>query len=61
MVHLVNKNKSDTDSINYIITFLRVNKMVVNKDFLMSRNVSYIETIPIFPEEYIHESNNLTQ
>ena len=42
MVDLVDVNKNDLYSIKYIIKLLMVNKMVVTKEFLKSRNVSYI-------------------
>ena len=61
MVDLVDLNKNDSFSIKYIIKFLRGNKMVVNKEFLKSRNVLDIGYIPISPEEYINESKNLTK
>ena len=61
MVELVDVNTNDPDSIKYIIKFLRVNKMVVTEELLKSRNVTAIESIPIYSEDYINESNNLTQ
>ena len=35
--------------------------MLVTKDFLKSSNVPDIGSIPISSEDYINESNNLTQ
>ena len=35
--------------------------MVLTKELLKSRNVPDIGYIPFFSEEYINESNNLTQ
>ena len=54
-------NKNDPDSIRYIIKLLRVNTMVVTKDFLKSINVPYIGSISISSEEYIYKSKNITQ
>ena len=54
-------NTNDPDSIKYIIKFLIVNTMVINKEFLKSSNVSYIRSITIYSYEYINESNNITQ
>ena len=34
MVELVDENKNDTDSIKYIIKFLRLHAIVVTKDFI---------------------------
>ena len=51
----------DTDIIKYSITLLRVNTMIVNKEFLKSNNVPDIGSITISSEDYINESNNLTQ
>ena len=39
MVDIVDINTNDSDIIKYIINFLRVNIMVVTKEFLKSRNV----------------------
>ena len=38
-----------------------VNTMVFTKEFLKSRNVPDIGSIPIYSEDYIDESNNLTR
>ena len=35
--------------------------MIVIKDFLKSKNVSDIGSIPISSDDYINKSNNLTQ
>ena len=40
---------------------MRVKRIIVTKDFLKSRNVPDIGSIPIFSEDYINESNNLAQ
>ena len=61
MVDLVNINTNDSGSIKYNIKLLRGNTMIVNKEFLKSRNVTYIVSIPISSEDYIKESKNLTQ
>ena len=60
MVELVDIKTNDTDSIKYSIKFLRVNKMMVTKELLKSRNVTDIVSIKPYPEEYINESRNLT-
>ena len=54
-------NTNDPDSIKYIIKFLRVNTMLVTKDFLKSSNVPDIGSITISSEYYINESKNITQ
>ena len=61
MLDLVDVNKNDPYSINYIIKFMRGNKMVSTKEFLNSINVPYIGSIPIYSEDYTHESENLTK
>ena len=61
MVKLVRVNKHNPDSIKDVVKLLRGNKMVVNKEFLKSRNVPDVESIPISSEEYINETNNLIQ
>ena len=58
---MVGVNKNDPDSIKYIIKFLRGNKMVGNKEFTKTRNIPDIESMPIYSEDYINESKNLTQ
>ena len=47
MVDMVDVNTNDPYSIKYIIKFLRGNTMVVDKEFLNSRNVLYMGPIPI--------------
>ena len=47
-------------SYKFISKFLRVKTMIVTKEFLKSRNVPDIGSIPISSEDYINESNNLT-
>ena len=61
MVNMVDVNTNNPDSINYSIKLLRVNAMLVTKDFLKSSNATDIGSIPISSEDYIKESNNLTQ
>ena len=61
MVELVDINTNDNDSTKYSTKLLRGKKMIVTKEFLKSRNMPDIESIPISSEEYINESNNLTQ
>ena len=58
---LVDIKNNDPDSTNYSIKFLRGNKMIVTKYFLESRNVPDIGYTPDSSEDYINESNNLTQ
>ena len=60
MVELVGLNKNDTYSIKFIIKLLILNTMVVTKKFLKSSNVPDIGSIPIYSEECINESNNIT-
>ena len=52
MVGMVDVNKNDTESIKYIIKFLRVNTMAATKEFFKSRNVTYIVSIKTSSEEY---------
>ena len=61
MADLVNVNTNDPDSIKYINKLLIGNTMVVTKYFLNSRNVPDIVSIQISSEDYINESENLTQ
>ena len=61
MADLVDVNTNDPDSIKYINKLLRGNTMVVTKDFLKSRNVPDTASIQISLEDYINESENLTQ
>ena len=60
MVEMVDINNNDHDRTKYIIKYLRVNTMIVAKELLQSRNVLYIVSIPIYSEDYINESKNLT-
>ena len=57
----MNANTDDQDIIKYIKTFLRENILVVTKEFLKSRDVTSIGSIPIYAEAYINESKNITQ
>ena len=61
MLNLVDVSTNDTDSIKYRIKFLRVNTIIVTNQFLKSINVPDIGSITIYSEDYINESNNLTQ
>ena len=61
MVGLVDGNKNNPDSIKYINKLLRWNTMVVTKKVLKSRNIPDIGSITIYSEDYITESNNITQ
>ena len=58
MVQLMDVNTNDADIIKYLIKSLRGNIMVVNKEFLKSRNVPDIVSIPIYSEDYITPENN---
>ena len=60
-MELVDVNTNYPYIIKYIIEFLRVNTMLVTKDFLKSSNVPDIGSIPIYSEECINESNTITQ
>ena len=53
MVELVDK-KNYPDSIKYSIKLLRVNIMIVTKDFFKSRNFPDTRSIPILSEDYIN-------
>ena len=61
MVDLVDINTNYPDSMKYIIVLSKRKTRIVTKEFLKSRNVTYIESIPIYSEDYINESKNLTQ
>ena len=61
MVDLVDINTNDPDRSKYSIKLLRGNTIIVTKEFLKSRNVPDIISIPISSEDYINVSNNLTQ
>ena len=52
---------NDPDSINYSTKFLRVNTMIVTKEFLKSSSFPDSESVIISSEDYINESKNLTQ
>ena len=61
MVALVDINTNFPDRIEYNIKLLIGDKNIVTKKFLKSINVPDIGYIPIYSEEYINESKNLTQ
>ena len=61
MREMVDVDKNYPDSTKYIIRFLRLNKNIVTKELLKSINVPDIGSIAIYSEDYINESNNLTQ
>ena len=61
MVGLVYINTIDSDITKDIITIFRGNTMIVTKEFPKSINVPYIGSIPIYSENYINKSDNLTQ
>ena len=54
-------NRNNTDSIKYIIKFLRRNTMILTKYFLKSGNVSDFGSITFYSQDYMNESNNLTE
>ena len=58
---MVDIKTNDNDSSKYSIKFFRGNKMMVTKEFIKSRNVTDIESIPIYSEDYINKSNNPAQ
>ena len=58
---MVDVNKNDLDIIKYIINLLRGNKMVVTKEFLKSKNLPDIGSIPIYSEDYINKPKNPIQ
>ena len=60
MMDMVDVNTNDHDSNKYSIELLRGNTMIFTKEFLNSRNVPDIWSIPTFSEDYINESNNFT-
>ena len=49
------------DITKYSINFLRGNIIIVTKEFLKSGKVPDIGSIPIYSEDYINETKNLTQ
>ena len=61
MVKLVDINTNDPYITKYSIRLFRGNTMIVTKEFPNSRNVPCIGFFPISSEDYINESNNLTQ
>ena len=61
MVDLVDINTNYLDITKYSIKYLSINTKVVTKEFLKSRNVPDIASIPIYSEDCINESNNLNQ
>ena len=61
MVDLVNINTNDSDSIKYIIKFLRGKTMIVSKEFLKSRDVPEFWSTQISSYDYINEPDNTTQ
>ena len=61
LVELVDVNTNNPDSIQYRIMLLRGNARIFTKDFLKSRDVPDIGSIPISSEDYINESKNITQ
>ena len=54
MVDLVDLNNNDLDSIKYMIRFLRVNTMLVTKEFLNSMNLPDIGSIKISSEDHLY-------
>ena len=61
MVELEDVNTNDPDYIKYSIMSLIENTIVLTQDFLGSRNVPDIVSIPISSEGNINESKNLKQ
>ena len=58
---MVDINTNDTDRNNYRIELFRGNTMILMNKLLKPRNVTYVGSIPNSSEDYINESNNLTQ
>ena len=58
MIHI---KTNDLDSNKYRIKFLRVDKIIVTKEFLKSRDVPDIESVTISSYDYINKSKNITQ
>ena len=54
-------NTNDPESTKYIMKFLRRKTLVVTKEFLKSKNVPEMASIPIYSEVYINKYNNLSQ
>ena len=61
MVDMADINTNDPNSIKYRIMFLIGNIIIVTKEFLNSRNMTDLGSIPITSEGYINESKNSTQ
>ena len=61
MVCLLDKITNDPKSTKYSIKLWLRNTTLATKDFLKSRNVPDIVSIPIPLEDYINEPKNLTQ
>ena len=58
---LVYIKTNDHDITHCSIKLLRLNTITLTKEFLKSRNVPDIGSIPIYSKYYINESNNITQ
>ena len=54
MMYLVDVNTNDPYSIKFIIKFLRVNTMLVTKEFLNSMNLPDIGSIKISSEDHLY-------
>ena len=61
MLELVGINTNYIESKSYNIKLFYGNTILGTKESLKSSNVLDISSIPIFSENYINESNNLTQ
>ena len=61
MVDLEDINTNNSDSTKYIIKFFRGKIIMVTKYFINSSHLKDILSIPIYSEDYINESNNITQ
>ena len=59
MVYLVDVNTNDPDSINYTITLLRGNTMLVTQELLKSSNVPDIGSIK-FPQRVISKNQRIS-
>ena len=60
MVDLLDINKNYPDKFKYSIIFLRGNIVIVTKELLKQMTVPGIGFIPIYSEDYIKESKNIT-
>ena len=58
---MVDINNNDHVTNNHIINLFIENTMVVIKEFLKSRFVPYMGSVPISSEDYIKKSNSLAQ